>query len=398
MPAADTPGAGSRFYTGRRETALLAVLMFGNFVVGTGILLPAAMLTDLASGLSISLADAGALILVSGIVCAAGAPLAAAATTSVDRRSLLVSTLVLAAAANAASAASGSIGTLNIARIGVAIAAAIFTPQAASALGVLLPAERRGRGITMIFIGWSLATVCGMPLGNLIAETAGWRTAYVMLAVLSVLAAAAVWVAMPAGVRVPRLDGAAWRKVLTSPALLLVLLVTAINGTGHFTHFTYLNPSLKRSLEASGTLMTAILVWWGLAATLGNVAAARLVHRAGPPRAAVVTLLSMVLGLAVWGLADSTLAAVFVAATLWGGGTFATMSIQQARLAATAPDLTSASIALNTSAIYIGQAAGATLGGAMITSGRMEQLAFAGSAILVGAVAVSLIAMQFERR
>src|SRR5690606_28368158 len=97
MPAADTPGAGSRFYTGRRETALLAVLMFGNFVVGTGILLPAAMLTDLASGLSISLADAGALILVSGIVCAAGAPLAAAATTSVDRRYLLVSTLVLAA-------------------------------------------------------------------------------------------------------------------------------------------------------------------------------------------------------------------------------------------------------------------------------------------------------------
>ena len=74
------------------------------------------------------------------------------------------------------------------------------------------------------------------------------------------------------------------------------------------------------------------------------------------------------------------------------------MSIQQARLAATAPDLTSASIALNTSAIYIGQAAGATLGGAMITSGRMEQLAFAGSAILVGAVAVSLIAMRFERR
>lgn len=398
MPAADTPGAGSRFYSGRRETALLAVLMFGNFVVGTGILLPAAMMTDLARGLSVSLADAGALMLVSGVVCAAGAPLAAAATTTVDRRYLLVSTLVLAAAANAASAAAGSIGTLNTARIGVAIAAAIFTPQAASALGALLPPERRGRGITMIFIGWSLATVCGMPLGNLIAETAGWRTAYVLLAVLSVLAAAAVWLAMPGGVRVPRLDGAAWRQVLTSPALLLVLLVTAINGTGHFTHFTYLNPSLKRSLEASGTLMTAILVWWGLAATLGNVAAARLVHRAGAPRAAIVTLLSMVLGLAVWGLADSTLAAVFVAATLWGGGTFATMSIQQARLAATAPDLTSASIALNTSAIYIGQAAGATLGGAMISSGRMEQLAFAGAAILVGAVAVSLIAMRFERR
>ncbi len=397
MPAADTSGAGTRVFSGRRETALVSALLFGNFVIGTGILLPAGILNDLAHGLSITLPQAGALIFVSGIVCAIGAPLAAAATTTFDRRRLLVATLILCAAANLASAYAGSLSVLNIARVGVAIAAAIFTPQAASALSVLLPAERRARGITLIFIGWSLATVCGMPLGNLIAQTFGWRMAYVILAVLSLVSAGAVFVTMPAGVRVPRLNTAAWRQVLTSPALLLVLLVTALNGIGHFTHFTYLTPSLKRSLDAGGGMMTLLLVWWGLAATLGNVAAARLVQRIGPPRAALFTLMAMVAGLAVWFAMDTTLAAVIIAATLWGAGTFATMSIQQARLAALAPDLTSASIALNTSAIYIGQAAGATLGGALITAGHMQALAAAGAAILLMAVATSALAMRFER-
>ena len=40
-------------------------------------------------------------------------------------------------------------------------------------------------------------------------------------------------------------------SVATSPALLLVLLVTVLNGTGQFTFFTYFNPSLKASLGAS---------------------------------------------------------------------------------------------------------------------------------------------------
>jgi predicted MFS family arabinose efflux permease len=398
MPAADGSGAGKVFFTGQRETALLAVLLFGNFAVGTGILLPAAMLNELSLGLSISLADAGALILVSGLVCAAGAPIAAAATSSIDRRTLLVTTVLIALAANAASAAANSLVTLNVARIGVAIAAAIFTPQAASALGVLLPPERRGRGITMIFVGWSLATVCGMPLGHMIAEAAGWRAAYAALSALLLIAAYAVWAVIPGGVLVPRLNSASWRLVLTSPALMLILLVTALNGTGHFTHFTYLTPSLTRSLASGGTVVTLILAWWGLAATFGNVAAAYLVRRMGPARASIVTLSLMVTGLALWGLADHSLVGVVAASAVWGAGTFATMSIQQARLAAAAPDLTSASIALNTSAIYLGHAAGATLGGALITSGQMAQLSFVGSAILLTAVAVSVLAMRWERR
>ncbi|NZD47827.1 MFS transporter [Sphaerotilus natans subsp. sulfidivorans] len=50
----------------------------------------------------------------------------------------------------------------------------------------------------------------------------------------------------------------------------------------------------------------------------------------------------------------------------WAFGTFATNSAQQARLGAAAPALAPALLALNTSAIYLGQAIGAASGGVIV--------------------------------
>ena len=85
-----------------------------------------------------------------------------------------------------------------------------------------------------------------------------------------------------------------------------------------------------------------------------------------------------------------------MAAAVWGLGTFATNSIQQARLAGIAPELTSASISLNTSAIYFGQAAGSGLGGLLIAAGAMATLPWVGAGVLLAAAAVSAAAMRYE--
>ena len=73
----------------------------------------------------------------------------------------------------------------------------------------------------------------------------------------------------------------------------------------------------------------------------------------------------------------------------WGLGGFATNSSQQARLATTAPLLTPASVAMNTSAIYLGQAAGALAGGLLIGHGMVE--------MVVTSVALYLIAAAVSR-
>lgn len=380
-----------------QERRVLAALLFGNFVTGTGILLPAGMLGELAHGFDVSIPSAGLLLLVSGVVVALGAPLAAAFTSAVDRRWLLAASMLVYVACHAASALAPNFAVLLAIRLLLAIPAAIFTPQAAATVGALFPADRRAGAITLIFIGWSLATVGGMPLGGYVAHTLGWRVAFLIVAALSALALLGVWLTVPQGVKIAPLNGASWRRVLTSQALMTVLLVTVLNGTGQFTFFTYLAPSLKASLSDNAELLTLVLAWYGTVATLGNVLVTRAVGRLGAPRSALFALLVMSGGLAVWGAAAGSLSVVLAGATLWGLGTFAANSVQQARLAGIAPDLTSASIALNTSAIYFGQAAGAGIGGTLIQAGMMPELPLAASAILFTAAAVSIVAQQWER-
>jgi predicted MFS family arabinose efflux permease len=58
------------------------------------------------------------------------------------------------------------------------LGAAVFTPQAGAAIGFMSPPEHRGRAIAFIFLGWSLASVLGLPMANWIGETFGWRYAF----------------------------------------------------------------------------------------------------------------------------------------------------------------------------------------------------------------------------
>lgn len=378
------------------ERRVLAALLFGNFVIGTGVLLPAGMLTELSSSFGVSIPIAGSLMLVSGIVVAIGAPLAAAFTSDVDRRLLLIVSMALYALCHALSAAAPSFAALLVIRFVLAIPAAIFTPQAAATVTALLPPERRSSAITMIFVGWSLAAVGGMPLGGYIAYAFGWHAAFMIVAALSVLAWLGVSMTVPKGVRIQPLNMASWGEVVKSEALMIVLLVTVLNGVGQFTFFTYLTPSLKASLAADATLVTLVLAWYGIFATVGNVLVTRLIGLYGASRTALGTILAMAGGIGLWGFMAGSTAGVFVAAALWGLGTFAANSVQQARLAGIAPHLTSASIALNTSAIYFGQAAGAAFGGGLINAGLMRDLPWAGASILLASVAVSIVAQTRE--
>ncbi len=381
--------------TPKAEKRCLAALLFGNFVTGTGILLPAGMLGELALGLGVNIASAGLLLFASGLVVAVGAPVAAALTSRVDRRTLLAGSMALYAICHVASALAPNFETLVAARLMLAVSAAIFTPQAAATIGALLPPERRASAITLIFIGWSLATVGGMPLGGYVAHVLGWRAAFAIVAVMSVAAMAAVWLTIPGRVSIAPLSSASWRAVARNPALLLVLLVTVLNGTGQFTFFTYLSPSLAAAGEPM--IVTAILAWYGAWATIGNVAATRLIVRTGPARAVLIMLLTMTVGMTLWGAAAGSLPLILLAATIWGLGTFAANSIQQARLAGLAPDLTSASVALNTSAIYLGQAAGSGLGAILVNANLLPYLPWVGASILLLAAGFSLFAQAFEK-
>ena len=133
----------------------------------------AGVLNDIVRSLQVSVALGGQLIGAAAVVMAFGSPLLAAAMSGWDRRRLLVLALLWYAAGHLLSAAMPSYAALLPLRCLCMLGAAAFTPQAASAISALAPPQARGQAITFVFLGWSLASVLGMPLAAYVGETLG---------------------------------------------------------------------------------------------------------------------------------------------------------------------------------------------------------------------------------
>ncbi|MBB3176166.1 MFS transporter [Variovorax sp. Sphag1AA] len=369
--------------------AALWALLAGNFVIGTGVMVVPGTLNELSSSLQISAATAGQLITAAAVVMCVGAPLLAAVVAGWDRRVLLACTMVWYACGHLLATLMPSFGALLPVRMLTVIAPAIFTAQAAACAGMLVPAEQRGRAVTFVFLGWSMASVLGLPLGALIGGHFGWRTAFAVIAVLSLVSAAGIWLKLPSGIRPAALSRDAWGRVFKSPLLMGVVCVTALQGSGQFVLFSYFAPVLKERLGADATQIGLIWAWFGACGVVGNMLVSRYVDRYGASRMVLLTTALIALSLLLWPLGVS-LAWLAVLLTPWGLGCFATNSAQQARLVSLSPALAPGSVALNSSGIYIGQAIGAGAGGWLLANGAIGWMSWVGFATVLAAIALSV--------
>jgi predicted MFS family arabinose efflux permease len=374
----------------------LWALLAGNFVIGTGVMVVPGTLNEISASLSVTAATAGQLITAAAAVMCIGAPLLAAAVAGWDRRQLLALTLLWYAIGHVLCALMPSFGALLPVRMLTVIAPAIFTPQAAACAGMLVPPEHRGRAVTFVFLGWSMASVLGLPIGALIGGHLGWRMAFMAIAALSVASATSIWLTLPSGIRPAALTAEAWLRVLRSPVLMGIVSVTALQGAGQFVLFSYFGPILKQSFGADATTLSVMWALFGVCGLIGNMVVSRYIDRVGAGRMVLITTVLIASSLLVWPLA-STLAWLAVVLVPWGLGCFATNSAQQARLVGLAPALAPGSVALNSSGIYTGQAAGAALGGWLLANDAGAWMSWAGLGLVLIAISLS-VAIDRSRR
>jgi len=340
----------------------------------------------------------GLLITAGAVLMGVGAPLFATLVAGWDRRRLLTLSLLWYALFMGISALAPSYGWLLPLRVLAVIPPAIFTPQAAACVGLLVPASQRGKAITFVFLGWSVASVLGMPLSAWIGGLFGWRWAFGLVAVLALAVAGWVWQAMPDRVRPAALSREAWGQALGSPALMMAVGVTLLSSFGQFTLFSYFAPYHQQVLGLSAGLLSLMFLWFGAFGLTGNVVVSRRIDRLGPPRAVFITLGGMALSLLLWPLGTTALWMQALVLIPWALGCFSANSAQQARLVHLSPVLAPASVALNTSAMYAGQGLGAALGGALIAQGQMRQLNWFGLALMLAAMALSWQAARVQKR
>lgn len=377
--------------TSHRTT--LWALMAGNVVIGSGVMVVPGTMNDISQSLGVSVPQAGLLITAGAILMGLGAPLLAGLVAGWDRRRLLTWSLLWYGLWLGACALAPDFGSLLPLRVLAMLAPAVFTPQAAASVGLMVPPQQRGRAITFVFLGWSVASVMGMPLAAWIGGTLGWRWAFGGVAAGALMCAWWVWRVMPNGIRPAALSAQAWRNTLSSPSLMLAVSVTALSAFGQFTLFSYFAPYFKQMLDVGATTLSLMFLWFGAFGLLGNVVLSRQVDRLGAARAVMLTLGLMLVSLMLWPLGTSVWAQCLVLVP-WALGCFSANSAQQARLVGLSPDLAPATVALNTSAMYGGQAMGAALGGWMISHEQMPRLHWVSMALLLVSMAVSWLAQR----
>ena len=369
-------------------------LMLGNFATGVSIIGPTGMLPELAQGLDVSIRDASLLITFGAVMLCIGSPVTAWLTSRFDRRALLTFAVLVLAVANLASAFAPNYAALLVIRLVMLAIGALFTPQAAGAAALLVPPEKRGSTISYVFLGWSLAMAFGLPVVTYVAGYAGWRWAYGFLGVVALAATLLLAWQLPRGLQGTPVDLKTWVGLARNPLIVVLLLITTLQMSGQFIVMTFISPLLSLLTQARPDDIALIFFIYGVTGFTGNIVASRIVDSFGAYRTSVLATSLLVCGIGGWALGAGSYAMMALGVCFWGLGFAASNSMQQVRLSAAAPAATGASVSLNTSVLYIGQAIGSAVGGMLYVRELYTAIGF----VALGVIATALMLVISTRR
>lgn len=371
-PAADAPALSPA----RVRFALLA-LALGGFGIGATEFVAMGLLPNLAADLIPGLyasdpaaanAQAGWLISAYALGVVVGAPTIAAAAARWPRKKLLLVLLTAFTLGTLASALLPTFGWVLAARFVAALPHGAYFGIASLVAASLMGPGKRARGVALVLSGLTISNVIGVPAITWLGQLAGWRVAYVAVAAIFALTFLAVLLSVPFQ---PGDKTATMRQELKAfgrAQVWFALGIGAIGFGGLFAVYSYVAPLVTEVTGLGASAVPLVLIVIGLGMTAGNFAggwaADKSVRRSMFGFYAV--MLVALLGLA---LTAQTVPGLLVFVFLVGGAAAALSPTIQTRLMDVARDSQSIAAALNHSALNIGNALGALLGGLAIAAG-----------------------------
>ncbi|MBY3052471.1 MULTISPECIES: MFS transporter [Rhizobium] len=288
-----------------------------SFALVSAEFLPAGLLTPMARDLGVSEGTAGQVVTATASVGAVTALLSNVFIGKLNRKTVLVGLSALAVGSNLLAALATDFWLLLLGRAGLGIALSGFWALSVAVVARLVGANATGRGMAIVTLGVSLATIAAPSMGALVSDWLGWRAAMAMTAGLAVVAMLLQILSLPTlpattSNSLSDVFGLTKRRTVQLGMLAIVLLMT-----GHFAGSVYVRPFLEQvTLLGTGPIALALL-GFGIAAVIGNIAGGRMAD-ANIRTALAVTGALMAfaaLALVLWG---SYSGIAFALVTLWG--------------------------------------------------------------------------------
>ncbi|MFE9573155.1 Cmx/CmrA family chloramphenicol efflux MFS transporter [Streptomyces sp. NPDC006692] len=374
----------------------LAVYILGLsvFALGTSEFMLTGLLPSIADDMHVSIPRAGLLISAFAIGMVVGAPLLAVATLRLPRRTTLLALITVFGLGQVAGALAPNYALLFASRVVSALACAGFWAVGAAVAIAMVPVNARARAMAVMIGGLSIANVLGVPLGALLGDGLGWRSAFWAVVAASAIALVGIATRIP---RIPLPDEKPRLRrelrIYREPQVLLSVAITALAAGGVFCAFSYLKPLLTDVAHLDPGWVPAVLGLFGVGALVGTTIGGRVAdaHLFGVLLSGITASTVFLVALALFA---STPAVAITLAFLIGCSAFYTAPALNARMfnvGGAAPTLAGAT---TTSSFNLGNTAGPWLGGVVISANLgFAATAWAGAAMTVlaiGLVAVSL--------
>lgn len=356
-----------------------------TFSLVTTQLLPIGLLTTIATDLHVSIGTAGLTVTLPGIVAAVAALLFSAASGRTDRRVVLCTLIALLTAANLLSAYASNFAVLLASRVLAGISIGGFFPIVGPLAGRLVAGPVVGRAMSIVFGGVAVASVLGVPLGTLLGDANGWRSAFFAMAVVSALTFVGLFAALPRLPVAQSITLVTLYRLFGNASVRVGILITFCFVTGHFTAFTFVRPILQELAGINAALIAPLLFTYGVAGVIGNFlagpAASRDIRRV--LLCITIGLSAVLLLMAILGVA--ALPAI-VLLFLWGlayGGVSVSLQTWMNRAEPAAPETASALFA---AMFNFAIAFGALLGGVAADGIGVRSVLWLGGGLALGSV------------
>ncbi len=346
----------------------LLALALSAFGIGTTEFAPMGLLPTIAQGVNVSIPTAGLLISAYAIGVMVGAPLMTLVLGRFRRKTGLLTLMVIFTVGNLLSAIAPNYTMLVLSRLVTSFSHGAFFGLGALVAMSLVPENKRGSAVSLVFMGLTIANIGGVPVATWIGQTIGWRTTFAGTAMLGVAAFIALSRTLPKGEAGKMPEVKKELSVLVRPVVLRSLATTVLGAGAMFTLYTYITPILEQLTHASGEFVTLMLMLIGVGFTLGNFVSGKLVDRSVD---GTLLLFFSLLAISMFALPFSATSHIGAAVSLvlWGMMSFGLIGPLQMRVMNAAHEAPGMASSVNIGAFNLGNALGAALGGGVLSSG-----------------------------
>ena len=377
----------------KKSLIALAIVTFSLGITEFGMM---GILEDVASGLGISVVEAGHFITAYSAGVAVGAP-ALILLRRWPLRKLLLLLVTIVFVGNACAALSPGYLALLVSRFVAGLPHGAFFGAAAIVAERLAPEGQKARAVAIMVGGMTVANVVGVPLATFLANVLNWRLAFMVVALCALVGVFAIRRYVPVLAPLPDTGIKGQFRFLRRPGPWLVYTGVFFGQASVYCWLSYISPMMTQVAHFSPDAMTWIMIVVGLGMVVGNALAGKLSDRysAALVTAAIAGLLVVIMPAIYFcaSLKVPSVAFAFLApACLFGiGGPLQYLIVRYAK---GGEMLGGAGIQI---AFNVSNAVSASLGGAVIAAG----FGYASPALLgvpfalIGCIALTLLYKKY---